>query len=153
MVVVRQPADVPACVEALRDSHTVDRYPMAWPADPAAWLTPSRVLRCWVGHAEGEVHGHVALVDSQVGWVAISRLFVRPSSQGRGLAAELLGAALDHALVLGRRVTLDVIEDSTAAIRLYQRLGWTFVEQGPAPFTRPDGTRPTQLRYVAPMAR
>ncbi|WP_433801666.1 N-acetyltransferase family protein [Actinomycetospora sp. CA-084318] len=146
----RTAADLPACVEALRRTHAVDRYPMVWPAAPVAWLMPPTQLAAWVATADDDVVGHVLLAGLAGGRAAISRLLVVPRAQGRGVAGALIAAAESRAGQLLRRLELDVVEESAAAIRLYERLGWTLVERGPADFTWPDGTRPVQRRYEAP---
>ncbi len=58
----RRPADLDACVEALREVHDADGYPLRWPPDPHAWLTPPRLLRAWVAELpDGTIAGHVAI--------------------------------------------------------------------------------------------
>jgi GNAT superfamily N-acetyltransferase len=110
------------------------------------------------------VQGHLALVrgveDEQLvratgrpaaELVAVSRLFVRPAAQGRGLGEQLLRTATEHAVRDGARLVLEVVaEDRSAALRLYARLGWQQVGQRTAGWTTPDGTRPrlVLLRWV-----
>jgi hypothetical protein len=40
----RSEADLDACAAALRHVHERDRYPGVWPADPADWLSPPKLL-------------------------------------------------------------------------------------------------------------
>lgn len=147
----RRDADRLACIEALRQVHETDRYPLVWPADPAAWLCPYASLAAWVAVDERDVHGHVALAEVDDERAEVARLFVTPAGQGRGTAVDLLDAAELEARRSGRRLELGVVEESEAAIRLYERLGWTLVEREPVPFTWPDGSRPIQRRYLAPV--
>ena len=151
-VVVRDrvEADLPACVEALRRVHEADDYPREWPADPASWLCPAACVGTWVATLDRDVVGHVVTTAPDAGRAWVSRLFVTPSAQRRGVAAALLEVAGEDARSVGRSLELGVVEESTAAIALYERLGWTLLGREPAPFTWPDGTRPTQRRYRAP---
>ncbi len=150
---VRRESDLPACVEALRAVHEVDRYPMVWPEDPTGWLSPPGTAASWVTELSGAIVGHVLLTDEGASLTALHRLFVVPAARSAGLATALLSAAIEHAHERGLALELDVVEDSVAAIALYERLGWTLTARVPAPFTWPDGTRPIERRYVAPEAR
>lgn len=116
----RDDADFVSCVVLLRDVHESAAYPINWPDDPKAWLTPPDALGCWVVTVNGEVAGHVAV--SKSGTTAlVERLFVDPKQTGQGLGRLLL----DHAVeVAGGDVTLDVADNCTAAIALYTRAGW-----------------------------
>ena len=124
---------------------------MNWPDDPAAWLSPPGLLGAWIATVDGRLLGHVALTGDGADGAEVGRLFVTPEARGEGMAVVLLEAATRHARTPGRRVELRVVEDSTAAIRLYERLGWTLLGTGPAPFTRSDGTRPIERRYRQPV--
>lgn len=78
---------------------------------------------------------HVVLVtDDVAGYGAISlagdvadldRIAVLPDARGRGLARELLAALVDSARDLGAdRMLLEVAADNTAAIGLYESVGF-----------------------------
>lgn len=57
-------------------------------------------------------------------------LYVRPAARGRGLAAELVRAAAEHARSQGAEVLeLDVLESNEEARHVYDRLGFTTVER------------------------
>ncbi|MFI6810798.1 GNAT family N-acetyltransferase [Nonomuraea sp. NPDC050328] len=60
----RTPEDLPACVAALALVQAVDRYPVDWPADPAAWLTPSKLTAAWIAEESGTIFGHIALTPA-----------------------------------------------------------------------------------------
>jgi GNAT superfamily N-acetyltransferase len=162
----RTPADLPAAVAALREVHEADRYPTAWPADPAGWLTPPGLLRAWVAEVDEAVVAGVAAVDGvtddglarAVGvpgaeLVLVSRLHVAPGGRGHGLARQLVGAVVAYADTLGRRTGLDVMEASTAAIALYESLGWSYHGSEVAAWRTQDGNHPTIRYYLAPTAR
>lgn len=157
----RQPADLPALAAALREVHAADGYPSVLPADPLPFLTPPDV-GAWVALSGDVVAGQVVLRRpaeplpewlQTVGFPAaelavISRLFVRPSARGQGLAEKLFNAAWAEAKAQGWRAVLDVHEKNHAAIRLYERLGWRRVATVAGDWLEPDGTRPTVHVYV-----
>ncbi|QCB94229.1 GNAT family N-acetyltransferase [Cellulomonas shaoxiangyii] len=59
------------------------------------------------------------------GEVELRMLVVRPDARGRGLAAELVRAALAEAAATGaRRAVLTTLDAMRTAQRLYERLGW-----------------------------
>ncbi|MBO1332899.1 GNAT family N-acetyltransferase [Streptomyces sp. VRA16 Mangrove soil] len=135
--------DLPACVTALRAVHLADGYPTNWPQDPQKWLTGSADAAAWVAEWEGRIVGHVALVrpgpediaPSLVGTgstsvAVVSRLFVDPAARGRRVGALLLERAIERARALGARAVLDVVTTDTAAVALYERLGWEFLATG-----------------------
>ncbi|AYF89248.1 GNAT family N-acetyltransferase [Pseudomonas sp. DY-1] len=68
---------------------------------------------------------------------------VRKTHRGRGLGSQLMEAALEHCRRQDmRRVELTVLKSNEAAIRLYQRFAFHWVEDLP-PVTLPNG-RPDQ---------
>jgi len=161
MVRPRRPVDLPRCIEVLGEVHRLDRYPMQWPADPAAWLQPPGLAAAWVAEQDGQVVGHIALVNSGDGMppngvaaaalpiAEISRLFVAPQARGGGLARALLDAVTAQTGHEGRRLVLEVVDDA-AAVAFYERLGWRQVTTRPANWTTSQGRRPLVRRYAAP---
>lgn len=166
MIAQRHAAHLDRVAEALRLVHESDGYPVVWPDDPAAWLTPAGTLDAWVALADGEIVGHVLLVDGAkveyaaelaeaagvpvTGLGGVSRLFVTPAARGARVAAALLERVEDTPARRGRRLVLDVVDDGGPAIRLYERLGWARVTAGPASWTGPDGVRPQAAAYLCP---
>lgn len=165
MIRPRLSADLPALVAALHEVHLADAYPTGWPDDPADFLTPPDV-GAWVAlDAGGEVAGQVLLRRPQEPlpqWLravklpaadlaVISRLFVRPSARGQGLAGELFRVAWDAAQVQGWRAVLDVHDQNLAAIRLYERLGWQRVATVAGDWLEPGGLVPTVHVYLSPV--
>lgn len=153
----RETRDLDACVRILAEVHERDGYPMNWPAEPADWLErPPFVLAARVAELEGRVVGHVALSrtesgdaapiewstrtggDAETGAGVIGRLFVAPSARGHGLGALLLTEIVREARARSLHPVLDVAASDSAAVALYERLGWnhlsTVVQQwGPTP--------------------
>lgn len=166
MIAPRYAAHLDRVTEALRLVHERDGYPMVWPDDPIAWLTPPGALDAWVALCDGAVVGHVMLVEGGkveyaaelaeragvpvTGLAGVSRLFVTPAARRTGVAATLLERVEDTPARRGRRLVLDVVDDGGPAVRLYERLGWTRVAAGEATWTTPTGTRPRTAAYLSP---
>jgi GNAT superfamily N-acetyltransferase len=136
----RDDGDMAGCVALLRRVHERDGYPLAWPADPAGWLTGSRQVAAWVAGPAEAISGHVALARAgsgaaAAGWAAelgavaadvlcIRLLFVDPRQRGRGTGAALLATALAGARARGAPAALEVISLNRDAIALYRSGGW-----------------------------
>jgi GNAT superfamily N-acetyltransferase len=150
--------DVEACVAVLARVHASEGYPVDWPDRPAAWLTGPAPLGGGVAVRGGRPAGHVGLFRGGEGDAApglwrrrhggsgeptatavVGRLFVDPGARGHGLGALLLDRAEREARGRGLHPVLDVVASDTAAIALYERLGWqrmATVERCWGPVTR-----------------
>ncbi|GGL97600.1 GNAT family N-acetyltransferase [Deinococcus aerophilus] len=163
----RTDADLPALVEALRRTHLANAYPSGWPDDPAGFLAPPAPLGAWVAQVGGVAVGQVVLRPAPPegeplpAWIAasgvpraevavVSRLFVAPGFQGRGLARSLFRTAWAEARSLGRRAILDVHTASAVPIALYESEAWRQVATLAAPWTEADGRVPQVHVYVSP---
>jgi GNAT superfamily N-acetyltransferase len=112
--------------------HTHEGYPLDWPGDATAWLTPADMVQAWVATVDGKIIGH-AMVRERDGVVSLNRLFVAPDGRGRGAAKALLAKAKQWADERGAdRLVLDVVHTATAAIALYEQNGWRRTHSGPA---------------------
>jgi GNAT superfamily N-acetyltransferase len=135
---LRGAADVDPCLAVLRQVHAHDGYPSTLD-EVASFLTPDFEVAAWVADRDGEVVGHVALhapatsrtvsmaasvLGKQKSYVLVSRLFVKPSERGQGIARALLGTAVERARFEGRRAVLDVGQDFPPAASLYESSGW-----------------------------
>jgi GNAT superfamily N-acetyltransferase len=140
----RTPADLDACVAALREVHESDGYPTNWPADPAAWLTPPDVAAAWVASLdEVPLAGHALLVNRPSGDLELARLFVPPAARRRAVASALLTAAAS----LGRPLVLEVVDEGRSpAMALYEAAGWHYTHSTTAAWTARDGS-PIRLRH------
>ncbi|MFJ9128075.1 GNAT family N-acetyltransferase [Streptomyces sp. NPDC102340] len=126
----------------MRAVHHADGYPTNWPKDPAGWLSDGDIVGAWIGCHEERVVGHVLLARPASGDVAptlvpagtpvavVGRLFVAPSARGHRLGAALLGRAAREARRHGALAVLDVVTTDSAAIALYEQLGWRLLAQG-----------------------
>ncbi len=134
--------DLDACAQVLVAVHERDGYPVEGVADPHSWLTPPGLLWAWVAELNGRVVGHVSVSqpngeDAVDMWLnsssdrnlvgVLARLFVDPTARGHALGERLVWTATDEAHTAGRRLVLDVMTKDTAAIRLYERLGWRYL--------------------------
>ena len=160
----RVPEDASALGEIARVTHELDGYPKYLPADPGAFIASSDAFAAWVVEVDGEVAGHVGLHDRTTGvvmdlasketgleyedLVVLARLLVSPKYRGQGLGRLLLEKATDEAVRLGRRAVLDVVDSHTAAIRLYERNGWTCL--GDVDWALPDGRGFHEYVYLSP---
>lgn len=140
----RTPADLDACVAALREVHEADHYPTNWPADPAGWLTPPDITAAWVASLpDVPLAGHALLVDLPTGGLELARLFVPPAARRRAVASALLTAAA----AVGRPLVLRVTDEARSpAAALYEAAGWHHTHSSTAPWTSPSGA-PVRLRH------
>ena len=137
----RRTADLAPLVDALALVAAADDYPSRWPVDPISWLRGKDLLGAWVADWNGDLVGQVVLRRPHgevpvMLWCAatgqdarncavVVRLFVVPQARGRGLGSALVGAACAAAMSRGIHAVLDVVDTNQAAVRLYERLGWT----------------------------
>ncbi|WP_221348151.1 GNAT family N-acetyltransferase [Streptomyces beigongshangae] len=160
----REDADLPGAAAALTEVHATDGYPVEGVAHPEAWLRSDDVLASWVAAAGRRIVGHVAVMrpggeDAVSLWTeqsgsdeqhigVLARLFVLREARRQALGERLVRAAMDYGLSTGRRLVLDVVVKDSAAISLYERLGW--LRTGRA--THPYGTGHSveAICYVAP---
>jgi len=150
-------------VALLRQVHEHDRYPLAWPADPAAWLSGRRQLDAWVARQGPAACGHVALARPGSGpaaeiWarhlrapgsevLCVAQLFTAPHARGSGTGGRLLATALVRARARGAAAVLEVITLNQDAIALYRVRGWRQVGSVSYDWL-PPGER--SLLFVAP---
>lgn len=82
---------------------------------------------------EGDVVDHlqaaIMLTDLGPGTVHVAQMAVAPESQGRGLGRQVLQTALAAATRLYQRATLLVASSNTAAVHLYESVGFTDAAQ------------------------
>jgi ribosomal protein S18 acetylase RimI-like enzyme len=79
-----------------------------------------------VADAAGEVVGTAAVRLLEPGLGELKRMWLRPSSQGRGLGRRLMDACLDEARRLGfRALRLDTQAKMEAAVHLYRAYGFS----------------------------
>jgi ribosomal protein S18 acetylase RimI-like enzyme len=136
MILDRPCADSPGPARAVAELERADVQ------DMLALTGLSRPGPFWPRTIElGTFHGireHGALVAMAgerlrpPGWTEISSVCTAPHARGRGLASQVVRAAVDRITARGDRAFLHVAADNVDAIRLYERLG--FVIRRPVRF-------------------
>jgi GNAT superfamily N-acetyltransferase len=149
----RELADLDGCVAALASVHESGGYPTNWPADPARWLTPSGTINGWVAACEGSIVGHAVLRLPSFSTVSqsaveLSRLFVTPAVQRKGIAAALMQATMRWAAAKDLDLELEVTDHLQAARALYERSRFCLIDTKQADWTTPDGA-PVTLHHYA----
>lgn len=93
-------------------------------------LIPERIL--FIGRLDGIVAGSAQLVkpprnnEAQAHAATLTTAFVAPWARGHGLARALTRAVEDEARAMGfLTLNLDVRETQTAAVKLYDKMGFT----------------------------
>ncbi|WP_424185419.1 GNAT family N-acetyltransferase [Actinokineospora sp. G85] len=146
--------------------HDEDGYPVEGVDDPRAWLVSDALLIAFVATSGTSVVGHVGVSrpgpgdDAAALWAnhpehdgspiaVLGRLFVDPRARGEQVGERLVRAAMNHAGEHDLRLVLDVMTKDRAAIRLYERLGWTRIGEAQHHFGA--GESITALCFVAPI--
>ena len=121
-----QPANIPQIVEIERLS-----FSEPWPAESFVNEFNDTLARYFIAlqlSPEGRVTDVAAGYCgywSIVGEAHVTNIAVHPGHRGRGVGAGLLDCMLGDILVLGHTAaTLEVREDNSTAIRLYERFGF-----------------------------
>jgi [ribosomal protein S18]-alanine N-acetyltransferase len=133
----REPA--PADVDVVMALETAS-FTNPWSRENLLWeLANSDVTRAYV--LREEASGILAFC---LCWVIfdelhINTLAVAPESRRRGLATVLLNESFRDAVEAGaRKATLEVRESNTAALELYQGLGFRVAARRPGYYSKPD---------------
>lgn len=105
---------------------------------PGSYAPPAGGLL--IARAGGETAGCVALRRLEAGVCEMKRLYIRPAFRGLGIGRALAVAVMAEAARLGyRRMRLDTIATMTAAVSLYESLGFSEI---PAYYHNPiEGAR------------
>lgn len=78
--------------------------------------------------------------------VELMTIAVEPKFRGKGLGAALLKACFEDLLMTpSKRMILEVAADNPAAIKLYNKLGFTKISERKGYYARPDGQPATAL--------
>lgn len=157
-------SDLERCVAVARIVHELDGYPSHLPTDLRTFLVSPDAHDAWVGEANGEIVGHVALhrrstapamalaseaVQQPVERLGIvARLLVAPSGRRQGLGQALLGVASLTAVDRGLWPVLDVVTHLEGAVHLYERCGWTRAGEVTVQFV--SGFSVNEFVYIGP---
>jgi ribosomal protein S18 acetylase RimI-like enzyme len=168
----RTAADLPALARVLVAQQPHTGYPQNWPlpVPVESFLAREGELGAWVAEVDDASAPRGTRVVGQVsvtsvapgpeadGWTAhlgcrvdeiaaVSALFIDHTLTGQGIGRALLGRAVTEIRGLGRRPVLDVVQETTAAVRLYQRSGWQVVGEA-RPSWLPDDLLPVLLMVL-----
>ena len=140
----RRTSDLSNLQDVLSRVYEVDSYPLEGPSPRI--LEPPDTLTAFAALLDDHVVGQIVLTSPShslgavAAWAAqgneingvavLGRLFVDPAARGRGIGKALVEMATGWAEENERRLLLDVIEKDVAAIKLYEKLGWTRFGQG-----------------------
>ena len=161
----RAPGDMPALKTLVEAVYRDDGYPPWMPnGDSLNFLVSTDALAAWVATDRQHVVGHVALHSRSATSVVdlatrelglqhhecgiIARLLVAKEARRRGLGARLLGLATQECRRLGLVPILDVSDEFTPAVSLYEDCGWRRL--GAVNVQLPDGTHVREYVYTAP---
>jgi GNAT superfamily N-acetyltransferase len=160
----RAPSDVPTLIEILTDVWNLTKYPVDGPPSFPSRFQSTKALHSIVALYDGKLVGHAELQDASglnplvvesltscaplSSYAAFVSLFVDPAMQGKGVGARLVTEAMVWAKAQGRRLALIVLDKDTAAIRMYERMGWKRgIEYS---YESSLGVKYTAFSYVAP---
>lgn len=84
--------------------------------------------------------------------VELMTIAVEPKFRGKGVGRALLNACFeDLRMTPSRRMILEVATDNPAAIRLYEKLGFSRLSERQGYYARPDGKPATALVMARPL--
>lgn len=174
----RERSDIPRLHDILTAVYAETGYPVDGPSSFGAFLDPppehllyaiTAVLTPADQDADGKEHaiaGHAMIMSPSAGVLnpaskahlerggtmenhaVLSRFFVSPAVQARGIGSILLQEATAWARREGKRLVLVVLEKDEGAIRLYDRAGW--VRVGEYVFTSRWGNGYKAMAYLGP---
>ena len=109
---------------AFRDAYTPAAYADTVP-DSANLQRRLQTMAVFVAELSGRIVGTVGVSTSHAKEAHLRGMAVVPSQQAKGIAQQLLAAALDHCRSAGcTRVTLDTTAPLRAARRFYEKNGF-----------------------------
>jgi ribosomal-protein-alanine N-acetyltransferase len=135
----------PRDADAVAQLHARSFY-RGWPRqDIEAYLADSDTPTLVVCDSKRRVAGFAMLRllgdDAELMTIA-----VEPKFRGKGVGAALMKACFaDLLMTPSRRMVLEVAADNPAAIRLYEKLGFTKLSERKGYYARPDGQPATAL--------
>jgi GNAT superfamily N-acetyltransferase len=88
--------------------------------------------RCWIAEAAGSAVGSVFAVREAAEVARLRMLYVDPSVRGRGLGSRLVNECVDFARAVGyKRMVLSTYSLLRPAIRIYEAVGFTVIDESP----------------------
>ncbi|KAK5125656.1 hypothetical protein LTR85_011930 [Meristemomyces frigidus] len=136
----RTAADLDGCVDLIRLVYAHSGYLVQGTDNAKAFLSGGSIEQAWIAEHDDQIVGHVAVSKATEDDVSVAlwrkqhpndpiamleRLFVHPEKLGGGIATQLIQTATARSRESGRRLVLFALIKDQAAIRLYERQGWT----------------------------
>lgn len=122
----------------------LDRYRLTESHDLHILNNPTETILAaggfiWLAKAGEEIVGSVALIRQEVGIFELAKMAVTPAWQQKGIAKRLLETSINKAKENGvKKITLFSNHQLTAALKLYEKFGFTHVEVINSPFKTAD---------------
>lgn len=132
-------------VRDLARIHALGFY-RGWPSEEfSVFLADPNCVTLIAADARRRIAGFV-LIRLAADEAELLTIAVDPKWRGKGLGRALLDAAFaDLMMSPARRMFLEVDEQNAAAIRLYEREGFTTISSRKGYYPRPDGSAATAL--------
>ncbi len=134
--------DLAAVTSWVRSQHDCDLWTggrVRFPVDLAALPTCIRFneQQPYVWNIDGRVAAFGQIIIKPTGRVHLATIIVDPSIRGRGQGKQFVGALLTMARLQGRQISLNVDTLNSAAISVYQTLGFADATRPPDQDERP----------------
>ena len=162
----RSGGDLDSCERIARLVQALDGYPALISDGLRDFVEARGFYQAWVAEVDSEVVGQIllrprsspkvmAMVRQATGlpddrFGVIARLFVAPTARRRGIGRALLTTATTAAVSRRLVPVLDVVTKNTAAMALYESMGWARV--GTAVVQFQDGSTLDEVVYIGPDA-
>ena len=137
---LREPSDVAELTAILTTVYEFTKYPVDGPSSFPSRFQSKNALTSIVALYNGALVGHAELQDTSglnptvvaflqsqeplTSFAALVTLFVDPKVQGKGIGARLVSEAMERGRQARKRLVLVVLDKDTAAIRMYEKMGW-----------------------------
>ncbi|WP_207632929.1 GNAT family N-acetyltransferase [Foetidibacter luteolus] len=130
----------------------LDQYNLTEPADLAVLDNPVATILdtggfIYLAQLNGEIVGSAALINEHAGIYELAKMAVGPAHHGKGISKLLLEKCLEAAKNVGAvKIILYSNSQLKAALKLYEKYGFTYVPVTGSPFETADIKMELSLR-------